>query len=121
MNECGRTELAGNIDIGENTENAIAAGAVTQVKAGTRMTVTIHQVNADGAGPFACDLVSAGNNGVISANLSIEDNVPGSNGFSQAKAVDFNMTVIMPDTFPNCTGCTYLMKQPSGIMANLNR
>ncbi|KAK6076956.1 gas1-like protein [Seiridium cupressi] len=104
VNECGRTELSGNIDIGENTENAIAAGAVTQVKAGTRMTVTIHQVNADGAGPFACDLVSAGNNGIITANLSIENNVPGANGFSQAKAQDFNMTVIMPDTFPDCVG-----------------
>ena len=44
VNECGRTELSGNIDIGENTENAIAAGAVTQVKAGTQMTVTIRQL-----------------------------------------------------------------------------
>jgi hypothetical protein len=109
VNECGRTELSGNIDIGENTENAIAAGAVTQVKAGTRMTVTIHQVNADGAGPFACDLVSAGNNGIITANLSIENNVPGANGFSQAKAQDFNMTVIMPDSFPACVGCMLLI------------
>ncbi|KAH8682717.1 hypothetical protein BX600DRAFT_430580 [Xylariales sp. PMI_506] len=104
VNECGRTELTGNIDIGENTENAIAANAVTQIKAGTRLTVTIHQVNADGAGPYACDLVSAGNNGVITANLSVENNVPGVNGFSQAKAQDFNITVVMPDSFPNCTG-----------------
>lgn len=51
-NECGRTELGGNIDVGENTENALAAGAITQVKAGTSMQVTIHQVNADGAGPY---------------------------------------------------------------------
>lgn len=43
MNECGRTELTGNIDIGENTENAIAAGKVTQVQAGTQMTVTIRK------------------------------------------------------------------------------
>ena len=56
VNECGRTELTGNIDVGENTENALAAGAVTQVKAGTVMAVTIHQVNADGAGPYVCDL-----------------------------------------------------------------
>jgi hypothetical protein len=45
VNECGRTELTGNIDVGENTENALAAKAVTQVKAGTLMTVTIHQVS----------------------------------------------------------------------------
>lgn len=52
VNECGRTEIAGNIDVGENTENALAANQVTQVKAGSKLTVTIHQVNADGAGPF---------------------------------------------------------------------
>lgn len=45
VNECGRTELTGNIDVGENTENALAAGAVTKVKAGTVMAVTIHQVS----------------------------------------------------------------------------
>lgn len=66
VNQCGRTELAGNIDVGENTENALAAGAVTQVEAGSEITVTIHQVNADGAGPYACDLDETSNSGVIS-------------------------------------------------------
>jgi hypothetical protein len=99
--------LTGNIDIGENTENALAAKAVTQVASGTRMTVTIHQVNADGAGPYACDLVEAGNNGIITQNLTVENNVPGVNGFSQAKAQDFNVTVVMPTNF-TCTGCQYL-------------
>lgn len=103
VNECGRTELTGNIDIGENTENAIAANAVTQVQSGSKLTVTLHQINADGAGPYTCDLVAAGNNGVISANLSVENNVPGANGFSQAKEQDFNITVNMPTSF-NCTG-----------------
>lgn len=56
VNECGRTELTGNIDVGENTENQLAAKTVTSVKAGSQMTVTIHQVNADGAGPYVCDL-----------------------------------------------------------------
>ncbi|CAJ2499712.1 Uu.00g025650.m01.CDS01 [Anthostomella pinea] len=103
VNECGRTEINGNIDIGENTENALSANAVTQVEAGTQMTVTIHQVNADGAGPYACDLVEAGNNGVITQNLTVANNVPGVNGFSQAKEQDFNVTVTMPDTLA-CTG-----------------
>lgn len=34
VNECGRTELSGNIDVGQNTEDAIAAGAITKVKQG---------------------------------------------------------------------------------------
>lgn len=56
VNECGRTLAAGNIDIGENTENALAANQVTQVKKGSKVTITMDQVNANGTGPFACDL-----------------------------------------------------------------
>lgn len=44
MNSCGRTEINGNIDVGEQTENELAAKRVTQVSGGTVMTVTIHQV-----------------------------------------------------------------------------
>lgn len=104
-NECGRTEISGNIDVGENTENALAAGAVTQVKAGTPLTVTIHQVNADGAGPYTCDMDPTGNTlgATGQTALAVTNNVPGANGFSQAKTQDFNMTVTMPSTL-NCTG-----------------
>ncbi|XDG08624.1 hypothetical protein ABKA04_008239 [Annulohypoxylon sp. FPYF3050] len=129
VNECGRTELSGNIDIGENTENALAAKAVTQVKSGTQLKVTIHQVNADGAGPYACDLVEAGNNGLITQNLTVENNVPGVNGFSQAKTQDFDILVNMPDNF-TCTGCgcfpvqqvdvTPSQNTPANIKTNLS-
>ncbi|KAK3385140.1 hypothetical protein B0H63DRAFT_179708 [Podospora didyma] len=105
VNKCGRTQLAGNIDIGENTENALAANAVTQVKSGSKITVTIHQVNADGAGPYVCDLDETSNSGLISQNLTVTNNVPGVNGLSQAKAQDFNITVTMPDKF-TCTGAS---------------
>ncbi|KAK0625377.1 hypothetical protein B0T17DRAFT_492424 [Bombardia bombarda] len=105
VNKCGRTQLAGNIDIGENTENALALGAVTKVKAGSKLTVTIHQVNADGAGPYVCDLDETSNSGLISQNLTVTNNVPGVNGLSQAKAQDFNITVTMPDNF-SCTGAS---------------
>lgn len=64
VNQCGRTQLKGNIDVGENTENALAAKAVTQVRAGSDITVTLHQVNADGAGPYVCDLDQTSNSGV---------------------------------------------------------
>lgn len=55
VNECGRT-AGGNIDIGENTENALAANQVTQVTKGSTVTMTINTVNATGEGPFTCDL-----------------------------------------------------------------
>lgn len=61
VNECGRTELQGNIDIGENTENALAAKEVTQVQSGSTLTITMHQVNADGAGPFNVSASSSKN------------------------------------------------------------
>ncbi|KAL2075365.1 hypothetical protein VTL71DRAFT_308 [Oculimacula yallundae] len=105
VNECGRTQLTGNIDIGENTENALAAKQVTSVKAGTPVQVTIHQVNADGAGPYVCDMEEASNNGVFTHNLTVTNNVPGANGLSQAKFQDFNITVTMPTAF-NCKGAS---------------
>ncbi|KAK1634251.1 hypothetical protein BDP81DRAFT_324910 [Colletotrichum phormii] len=107
VNECGRTEIAGNIDIGESTENALAANQVTQVKAGGEVTVTIHQVNADGAGPFSCDLDQTSNSlgGTGQIPLEVTNNVPGANGFSQAKAQQFNVTVKMPADM-KCNGAS---------------
>lgn len=61
VNECGRTLLNGNIDIGENTEDALAAGNVTKVTKGSTLKVTIDQVNANGTGPYTCDLDPQGN------------------------------------------------------------
>ncbi|KAM0613809.1 hypothetical protein ACHAP0_005246 [Verticillium nonalfalfae] len=107
VNECGRTELSGNIDIGENTENALAANAVTQVTKGSSIEVTIHQVNADGAGPYVCDLdqTSNGLRLVGQIPLNVTNNVPGANGFSQAKAQQFKVTVTLPDDLA-CTGAS---------------
>jgi hypothetical protein len=105
VNTCGRTELGGNIDVGENTENAIAAKKVTQVQRGTELTVTIHQVNADGAGPFVCDLDQTSNAGTF-VNLTVLDNVPGVNGFSQVKTQAFDIKVQLPDDFTCIGGST---------------
>ncbi|KAK4084819.1 hypothetical protein Purlil1_10225 [Purpureocillium lilacinum] len=102
-NQCGRTELGGNIDVGENTENAIKEKQVTQVKSGSNVTVTVHQVNADGAGPYTCDLDETSNTGKITHNLTVTNNVPGINGLSLAKTQSFNITVTMPKKL-NCTG-----------------
>ncbi|KAH6680075.1 hypothetical protein F5X68DRAFT_33924 [Plectosphaerella plurivora] len=105
VNECGRTELSGNIDIGEQTENALVANAVTSVTKGSTVEITVHQVNADGAGPYFCDLDTTGNARrlVGQVPLNITNNVPGVNGFSQAKAQQFTMTVTLPADM-ECTG-----------------
>lgn len=56
VNECGRTLLNGNIDIGENTETQLAAKSVTSVTKGSTVNVVMQQGGTDGAGPYACDL-----------------------------------------------------------------
>lgn len=50
VNECGRTLLAGNIDIGEQTENQLLNKTVTSTTKGGKVSVTVNQVNAQGAG-----------------------------------------------------------------------
>ncbi|KAH8885494.1 hypothetical protein GQ53DRAFT_355714 [Thozetella sp. PMI_491] len=63
VNGCGRTFALGNIDIGEQTENQLIAGTVTQVSKGSDVTVTISQRNANGTGPFICDMDQSSNAG----------------------------------------------------------
>ncbi|EUC30866.1 hypothetical protein COCCADRAFT_38945 [Bipolaris zeicola 26-R-13] len=105
VNACGRTEIAGNIDIGEQTENELAAGRMAQVSAGSTLAVTIHQVNADGAGPFECDMDETSNAVTTFTPLKVSNNVPGSFGLSQAKEKEFTINVQMPDKF-NCLGAS---------------
>jgi hypothetical protein len=105
VNACGRTEIAGNIDIGEQTENELAAGRITTVSAGSVMQVTIHQVNADGAGPFECDMDETSNAVTTFTPLKVSNNVPGTFGLSQAKEKEFTINVQMPDKF-NCIGAS---------------
>ncbi|KAF8853652.1 hypothetical protein BDZ45DRAFT_657732 [Acephala macrosclerotiorum] len=77
VNECGRTLLAGNIDIGENTEDQLLNKTVTSVTKGSTVAVSIDQVSADGAGPYTCDLDPTGNaegaTGQIPLNVTEND------------------------------------------------
>ena len=75
VNECGRTLLAGNIDIGEQTELALTANKVTQTQAGGKVQVKINQGGAQGAGPYACDLdlTSNANGAVGQTTLTVKE------------------------------------------------
>jgi hypothetical protein len=105
VNSCGRTEIDGNIDVGGETEKAIVANKVTTVVKGSQLAVTIHQVNADGAGPYECDLDETSNGATNFVKLKVTNNVPGANGLSQAEATNFAINVQMPDNF-NCVGAS---------------
>ena len=98
VNECGRTLQGGNIDIGEQTENALADGNVTQTTAGSRVKVFIKQVNEQGAGPFTCDMDPTGNSiGVTGQTpLTVRESEANGNGI-------ITLRVAMPNDL-QCTG-----------------
>lgn len=91
VNECGRTLLGGNIDIGEQTEGQILAKTVTSATKGSKVAVTIAQGDANGAGPYTCDLDLKGNaNGFNGqTKLDVQEAKAGANG-------EIKLTVTMP-------------------------
>ncbi|KAG8164429.1 hypothetical protein KVR01_006347 [Diaporthe batatas] len=115
VNECGRTMAGGNIDIGENTETALAANQVTQVSKGSTVTMTINTVNETGQGPFSCDLDQTSN--ALGANgqtaLDVQEGKVNGNGEMQLK-------VTLPQDLA-CTGssqgnvCTVRCKNPNNF------
>ncbi|GAP84656.1 putative GEgh16 protein [Rosellinia necatrix] len=100
VNECGRTMLAGNIDIGEQTENALADGNVTQATAGSRVSVFIRQVNETGAGPFTCDMDLTGNSNGVTGQTQLRVREDSANGQGI-----IGLRVTMPSDM-QCTGAS---------------
>lgn len=101
VNECGRTLLAGNIDIGEKTEDALAAGNVTKVTQGSTVKMTIDQVNANGTGPYTCDLDPQGNTlATGQTKLTVKE------ADSAKRAGTTTLTITMPKDLA-CSGCEF--------------
>ncbi|KAF8689118.1 hypothetical protein RHS03_09259, partial [Rhizoctonia solani] len=98
---CGRTLAGGVNDMGAQMEAAASAGLPSAAEDGT-VTMTIHQVNGDGAGPYECG-VSADASGKSFAAMKVVTNVPGENSRSNAKAQDFALVAQMP-AGTTCTG-----------------
>ncbi|KAJ7679312.1 hypothetical protein DFH06DRAFT_1278925 [Mycena polygramma] len=90
---CGRTAAGGNNDVASQLAAASSAGLPTAAADGS-VTMTLHQVNQDGAGPFTCDVSGDGGNTFQAATVTTQ--VPGKFGLSFAKAQDFPLTATMP-------------------------
>ncbi|KAJ7908123.1 hypothetical protein B0H13DRAFT_2662137 [Mycena leptocephala] len=90
---CGRTIAGGNNDVAAQLAAASQAGLPT-VAADGSITMTLHQVNGDGAGPYTCDVSADGGNTFQAATVTQQ--VPGKNGRSKAKATDFALTAQIP-------------------------
>lgn len=90
-NECGRTLLAGNIDIGQNTETLLANKSVTSVTKGGKVTVTIGQVSSAGAGPYTCDIDLTSNSDGSTGQTAL--NVTESTTTSTTGAITLTLTM----------------------------
>ncbi|GAB1522160.1 hypothetical protein RhiTH_005271 [Rhizoctonia solani] len=98
---CGRTLAGGVNDMAAQMSEASSAGLASVGSDGS-VTMTVHQVNGDGAGPYTCD-VSADASGQNFVAMKVTTNVPGENSRSQAKAEDFPLVAQMP-AGTTCTG-----------------
>ncbi|KAI9138368.1 hypothetical protein BKA69DRAFT_1091927 [Paraphysoderma sedebokerense] len=101
---CGRTLAGGNIDMDAEVQKILSeAGGLPSVAPGQPLTLEVHQVNADGAGPFTCE-VDATATGKNFQNLEITTNVPGNAGRDRAgQKTTHPLTVQMPQNL-QCTG-----------------
>jgi len=66
------------------------------------LTMTFHQINADGAGPIACS-ISTDATGKTFTAITVSTNVPGTNGKSNAANEDFPLIANIP-AGTACTG-----------------
>lgn len=72
--------------------------------------MTLHQINADGAGPMTC-AVSADATGATFTAMTITTNVPGTNGKSTAANQDFPLVA----SIPAGTACTGTVGTLTGV------
>ncbi|KAJ7042415.1 hypothetical protein C8F04DRAFT_1207932 [Mycena alexandri] len=103
---CGSTAAGGNNDVAAQLAAASAAGLPTAAADGS-VTMTLHQVNEDGAGPFTCDVSGDGGNTFQAATVTTQ--VPGKFGLSLAVAKDFPLVAQMPAGMA-CTATACIMR-----------
>jgi len=112
---CGSTAAGGNNDVAAQLAAASSAGLPTAAADGS-VTMTLHQVNEDGAGPFTCDVSGDGGNTFQAATVTTQ--VPGKFGLSLAVAKDFPLVAQMPAGMactagPNGDACIMRCRNPA--------
>ncbi|KAF1989203.1 CAS1 protein [Aulographum hederae CBS 113979] len=95
---CGQTVGAGENDINAGTKAVMAdmGNTLPQVSQGGEVQMTLHQVNGDGAGPYACQVDATGT-GANFVDMQVTQNVPGKRGNDRDGAkTDFPLKATMP-------------------------
>ncbi|KAI9642233.1 hypothetical protein NHQ30_009035 [Ciborinia camelliae] len=104
VNECGRTLLNGNIDIGENTEAQLAAKTVTSVTKGSTVKVVMQQGGTNGAGPYTCDMDQTSNaQATGQTKLDVKESDSNGGNIILAVTMPANMSCIGASTGNICT------------------
>ncbi|KAB8299224.1 hypothetical protein EYC80_001316 [Monilinia laxa] len=104
VNECGRTLLNGNIDIGENTETQLAAKTVTSVTKGSTVNVVMQKGGANGVGPYTCDMDQTSNaQATGQTKLAVKETEGKGGNISLAVTMPANMSCIGASTGNICT------------------
>ncbi|KAF1836266.1 hypothetical protein BDW02DRAFT_494014 [Decorospora gaudefroyi] len=75
---CGETLGGGDNDIDAGTAQVMQLNGATlpQVSAGGQISMTVHQVNSDGAGPYTC-MIDATGTGTQWQDITVTQNLPG--------------------------------------------
>ena len=86
----GETPGGGKIDAATAlpASMALAGATLPQVSTGGVVTMNLHQVNGDGAGPFTCSVDPTAQGTAFQA-MTVTTNVAGTKGISTANNADF--------------------------------
>ena len=101
----GKTNKGGKIDATTAVPAAMkfaGSNTLAQVTPGGTLSMTLHQLNGDGAGPMACS-ISTDATGQQWTNIDVTTQVPGTKGRSKANNQDFKLAAAIP-AGTTCTG-----------------
>ncbi|KAH6660738.1 hypothetical protein BKA67DRAFT_653899 [Truncatella angustata] len=101
----GETVGAGNNNLETGTKAIMAetGDQLPQVSQGGELTMTLHQVNADGGGPYTCAM-NADGTGATWTDIQVTQSPPGANSRNRDGAMsDFPMKAAIPAD-ASCTG-----------------
>ncbi|KAM0742358.1 hypothetical protein ACQRIT_002535 [Beauveria bassiana] len=95
---------ANDLESGMSKIMAETGGTLPQVTPGGQLTMTLHQVNSDGAGPYTC-MINADGTGTTWENIQVSQNVDGNQRGRnrQGSATDHPLVADIPAN-QQCTG-----------------
>lgn len=94
---------ANSLETGTKAIMAETGDQLPQVSQGGEITMTLHQVNADGGGPYTCEM-NADATGAAWTDIQVTQSPPGENSrFRDGAMTDFPMKAAIPAD-ASCTG-----------------